>query len=325
MVDFRYHLVSIIAVFLALAVGIVLGATAIEGQLVDRLEGRVDAVTHDRDVLRDQNAELTDRSSDQTRYGKAVLPYAVGGRLVNERVVLVSTPGISAAVRNATVDALLAAGAIIAGRVQVTDAFVDPAQVPKLEEVLRQVVNSTAPGEGTAVQRAANQVAIAVSTPSRGEQAPTGPSAETERVLSLFDDAGLLSVDGDTPTRSSAVVVLVPPPAEEDEPGREERVRTLNELIGALGRQAPAVVAVSATGGAADGGVLASLRRDQNLSTDVSSVDHADTPAGQAAVVLAIVERLHAAFASEGSPPAAGHYGDGPGADKPLPEPADLS
>ena len=31
MIDFRYHLVSIVAVFLALAIGIVLGSTELEG------------------------------------------------------------------------------------------------------------------------------------------------------------------------------------------------------------------------------------------------------------------------------------------------------
>ena len=38
-VDFRYHLVSIIAVFLALALGIVVGTTALNGALLDSLKG----------------------------------------------------------------------------------------------------------------------------------------------------------------------------------------------------------------------------------------------------------------------------------------------
>ncbi|MFN2523414.1 MAG: copper transporter, partial [Mycobacteriales bacterium] len=36
-IDFRYHLVSIIAVFLALALGIVVGTTALNGGIVDTL------------------------------------------------------------------------------------------------------------------------------------------------------------------------------------------------------------------------------------------------------------------------------------------------
>ena len=40
MVDFRYHLVTIIAIFLALAVGIVVGTTALNGAILDDLRGR---------------------------------------------------------------------------------------------------------------------------------------------------------------------------------------------------------------------------------------------------------------------------------------------
>ena len=37
MIDFRYHLVSIVAVFLALAIGIVLGSTELQGHTIDAL------------------------------------------------------------------------------------------------------------------------------------------------------------------------------------------------------------------------------------------------------------------------------------------------
>ena len=37
MIDFRYHIVSIVSIFMALAVGIVLGAGPLEGELVAML------------------------------------------------------------------------------------------------------------------------------------------------------------------------------------------------------------------------------------------------------------------------------------------------
>ena len=48
MIDFRYHLVSIISVFLALAVGIVVGTTALNGVIVDDLRQRVDGLAADK-------------------------------------------------------------------------------------------------------------------------------------------------------------------------------------------------------------------------------------------------------------------------------------
>ena len=52
MIDFRYHLVSLISVFLALAVGIVLGAGIVQGPIGSSLQSQVDALRTDRDTLR---------------------------------------------------------------------------------------------------------------------------------------------------------------------------------------------------------------------------------------------------------------------------------
>jgi hypothetical protein len=325
MVDFRYHLVSIVAVFLALAVGIVLGTTFINGPLFETLNRKVDSLTSDRKTLRSNNDDLTKALADQSKFGKAVLPFAVGGRLANESVLVLSTADAPGDVRDATTHALEASGATVAGRVQLTKKFADPVQQEVLERVARDAANGGSTGEtGTPLQHAANQLAIALASPTRGQIPPPGPNDETKRVLALFKDNDFVKVDGEVPARASIVIVVSSGPAKEGTSGRDDEVRGVNEVIGALAKQASAVVAVTPTGGAAVGGVLSSLRRDDNLATRVSSVDNADTPSGQAAVVLAVVERLRAA-ATPGDRRPAGHYGDGPGADKPLPDPADVS
>ena len=58
MIDFRYHLVSIVAVFLALAIGIVLGSTELQGSTIDglrtvsnSLRSQLSAVSAERDGL----------------------------------------------------------------------------------------------------------------------------------------------------------------------------------------------------------------------------------------------------------------------------------
>ena len=52
MIDFRYHLVSIVSIFMALAVGIVLGAGPLKGQIGDTLSAEVTALRDDRAALR---------------------------------------------------------------------------------------------------------------------------------------------------------------------------------------------------------------------------------------------------------------------------------
>jgi hypothetical protein len=46
-IDFRYHLVSIVAVFLALAVGVVLGSAALNGPVVAGLRKSVSTLRHE--------------------------------------------------------------------------------------------------------------------------------------------------------------------------------------------------------------------------------------------------------------------------------------
>ena len=54
MIDFRYHLVSIVSIFLALAVGIVLGAGPLKGELGDTLNKEVAGLRQDKTDLNEQ-------------------------------------------------------------------------------------------------------------------------------------------------------------------------------------------------------------------------------------------------------------------------------
>ena len=53
MINFRYHVVSLTAVFLALAVGLVLGSTVLNGPMLDALENRVNNLGRDNRQLRE--------------------------------------------------------------------------------------------------------------------------------------------------------------------------------------------------------------------------------------------------------------------------------
>src|SRR5436190_15476674 len=90
MLDFRYHALSLVAVFLALAIGIVLGVTIGDSLLSDaekslrgNLHANVVSAREDASKARGQ-ASARDRMLDQ------LYPPLVGGRLDGERIALVS-------------------------------------------------------------------------------------------------------------------------------------------------------------------------------------------------------------------------------------------
>ena len=60
MINFRYHVVSLTAVFLALAIGLVVGTAALNGPVADSLEDQVNALSKDNSNLRDQVNQYRD-------------------------------------------------------------------------------------------------------------------------------------------------------------------------------------------------------------------------------------------------------------------------
>ena len=66
MINFRFHLVSLISVFLALTAGIVIGSTVVDPAVVDGLRNRIDAAEARADRISDDNAELRSRAGDLT-------------------------------------------------------------------------------------------------------------------------------------------------------------------------------------------------------------------------------------------------------------------
>src|ERR671921_798489 len=80
MVTFRFYLVSLVAVFLALAMGVVVGSTLIDRAIVDRLDRSVESVGDRLRPQQDENAELGEEAPGRLRdraWGRLVT--ALGG------------------------------------------------------------------------------------------------------------------------------------------------------------------------------------------------------------------------------------------------------
>jgi hypothetical protein len=310
MVDFRYHLVSIIAVFLALAVGIVLGTTTINPGVVSNLEGQVKRLTNDKDNANTKNDELQKKLDTDSQFAREVMPLAVTGRLAEQRVVIVSLPGAPNDVRDGVQRALQSAGATVSGRVRLQDKLVDPSQSEAVTSAAREASGALPPPVGSPVQQVATLLAEVLTTTDIDAPPSLSPTAEPSPIVAALVGADLLRVEGDAPTPVSTLVFVAPAPPQTLAADAEVRVKAVNEIVSALSRRARAVLATP-SGGGEPGGVLEALRRDPALSTDVSSVDNADQPAGQTALVFALVERLKGRF---------GHYGSGPGAESAIPD-----
>lgn len=311
MIDFRYHLVSIIAIFLALALGLVVGASALRGSVTSQLRGQAAQLSKENQSLRQQNRDADQVNTYSNQVAAAIAPQIVDGRLRDESVVFVEAPGADDQMRAKTADMVSRAGARISGFITLQDKYLDPGQLTTLGELVDQLKpNSLAfPAEATAYDRAALELASVLVTKQSSRSGQEDPAAG--QVLSGFQAAGFLNYSGKPANRATLAIVIAPAAASKDKDAEAEN-KALVSLPVALVAFGNGIVTAGNADAAADGGMIKAIRDNGKAAGHVSTVDTADIASGQVAAVLALNEAMQGR---------AGDYGTGSGADGPLPTP----
>ena len=298
MIDFRYHLVSIVAVFLALAIGIVLGSTELQGGTLDALQsasnslrGQLTAVSAQRDTYQAQ-------ATAAEQFLQTAEPTLLQDRLANKRVVLITEPGASGSVINGVKQAVGYAGATLTGQVALQPKFNDISGATQAS--LGAINGSIASGDNTTLtpgtdprtayqQQAAQLIATAILDKTQASQGLSATSAQT--LLSAYAQVGYLTVSGDPVNRATLAVVVVPetpPPGGQHDP--------VNQVLLAISQEfakagAATAVTGSTTGSAQPESSIAMLR-NSSTSAQVSTIDNADTTLGQISVGEALSSQL---------------------------------
>ncbi len=94
MITFRFYIVSVVAFFLALAVGVVLGS-ALDGRISDSLKDRLEKVESNLDSTVDLIDLKNDEIDQLNTYADASVPFAVEGRLEGTSTLIVAQSGIN--------------------------------------------------------------------------------------------------------------------------------------------------------------------------------------------------------------------------------------
>ena len=96
MIDFRYHLVSIVAVFLALAIGIVLGSTELQGPAFSLLDKTTSKLQNELGQVSNQRDTAQQQATEGEMYAQAVEPAVLHDLLTGHRLLIVTEPGARA-------------------------------------------------------------------------------------------------------------------------------------------------------------------------------------------------------------------------------------
>jgi hypothetical protein len=209
-IDFRYHLVSLISVFLALAVGIVLGAGPLRGNLGTQLTGQVEQLRSEKDELRVDNTELTRQNEEMSAYVTATAPRLVAGTLSGTRTAVVYDSDTIGTPVDSVQSLLTEAGAEAGPTVRLEPDLWDPAKedaradaLTDLREIAPSLVTQAEEATADASSNSdtlGHLVAVLVVDPQLSAD-------ERGSAWDALIGAGLVNVSGRTDVASNAVVV----------------------------------------------------------------------------------------------------------------------
>jgi hypothetical protein len=313
MINFRFHLVSLIAVFLAMGLGILVGSTVVDQAIVDRLDKENKDIEREADQRKAENDRLKDELARANAYMDESAAIAVSTRLDAVPVAVVAERGVDEDEVNDTVSLLRAAGADVPGVFWLNDKWTmnNAADVAALREALT-ISGNAATTRTRALTALASRLTEPPVTPIAGE-------APSDDVITQLHDAGFLDVDlaGDNvdlalfPNEGARALVIT---------GSHSQLRESDATLAVAhafdDSDAPTVVAEvfdDRDDDIADRGeAVAPVRADDVLADRVATLDDLELIQGRVTAVLALQDLANGVV---------GHYGYGSGATRSFPGP----
>ena len=283
MISFRYHIVSLVAVLLALAAGVALGG----GPLSELGRGGDEAA----DRAEERNVELTERLDQaavadvfQDEFAEQVSARVLARSLDRRPVVVISMPGYDEDALSSLSELVARAGGSVTATYEVQPRLVDADEKSLVDKLGSQVlkglddvgVSKSAP----TYERMGQLIGRAVGTTTDTGGPPGAPS---EDILSSLRGAEMLSVTGGGERKGSLVLVLLG--EEPSDPAQADNIYAGLAIGIASFTDGVAVLGTTAS---AEEGLLAALRDDVAFTANVSTADSAQSTAGRVAGVLAL-------------------------------------
>lgn len=308
MISLRYHVVSIAAAFLALAVGVVLGSTALSDALLSGLSDQKSELAERVTDLEAERNGLRARLADADAFAGSVGPSVVGGSLDQRSVVLVTTPRARDSDRAALTELIKKAGGSVTGEVRLTESFTDPARADQVRDIVTRLQPAgvrlpTETDPGTLAGALLGSVLLLDGDSAQPQSTPD----ERTAVLSGLAEGGFVK-PGAQVWPAQLAVVLTSGTAAGQSGG--DRATTLARFATQLDRAGAGTVLAGNADSARGSGAIGVARADTASSSVLSTVDNVNTSAGRVVTVLALREQL------EGG---AGGYGVAGNADAPAP------
>ena len=294
MVDFRYHIVSLVSVFLALSVGIILGAGPLQNSIGQALSGEVSNLRETNADLKVEADELRTRAEQQDQAFDALAPRLLEGSLKGRTIAIVRLPQVADETYDSVVDKIGMAGGSLGTVVAVNDVWTNSAQTAFRSAFADQLKSYVAEASDATETNAQLNGALNQLVRQGDEEANNSTVFE----LMTGADTPLLAAVGELGTRADAVIILSPDvveaepseskPVDADQVAQADyNVRTYADLANYLATKGPTVV-LGAENSEHD--VLTVMR---NADSAASTVDSITTVAAHINAVIATAQAIN--------------------------------
>lgn len=299
---FRHFVLSLAAVFVALAVGVVLGARVLTDPLAIGPDGLGQELQQER---ADDTAALTERLAAADEFDGAMAARIVADALRGKSVVVFRAPDADDGDVDALSRLVQSAGGTLTGTVALTPNFVDGDASEKLRSVVVSPIVPAGTQLSTALTDAGAQagdlLGIALLINRDPTIAPVDPAARDTVLAALRDTGFVVYPDNIGPADTAVVVTGGALPQDAGSEGA-----TVARFAAALAPHGSGVVLAGRDGSDTPVSAVGVTRADPALAGALTTVDDIGTAAGRITTVLALQSLLG------GAPPQ--KYGIGPGA-----------
>jgi hypothetical protein len=297
-ISLRYHIVSLVAVFLALALGIVVGSTVLREGTVSILRATSEQVRQSNESYRQENLSLKQEQARQQEFATTVLPDLVRGRLRDRHVVLLDTDKVDGGVRDQVTQVLGTAGAEVDGQVTFNAGRLALATQEDTQALGRLLPGANAADPGALRTELIRRVAERLGS---SDPLPTEDPDRRNDLLTTLDDGGFLAdlklapsvADGRVPFPAPGSVVVVLGPTDGAAlPPEAFLIPLANEVSLRVTGPVAGVEALAAGTTPGTTSWIMKLREDPLVTRRVSGIDDVDTAYGQLALVGALERGL---------------------------------
>lgn len=307
MISLRQHALSLAAVFLALAVGVVLGSGFLSDTLLSSLRDEKRDLNAQISGLNDQKNVLNEKLSAANNFDTQLAGRIVHDALGGKTVVVFRTPDAKDDDVAAVMKFIGQAGGTVTGTVSLTQEFVEANSAEKLQTVVNSSVLPAGQQLSTKLVDQGSQAGDLMGLALLANANPAVPAVDDiqrNTVLAALRDTGFITYQAtDHMGASNAALVVTGGSLPQDAGNKGVSVARFSA---ALAPHGSGTLLAGRDGSATGGAAVAVTRADAGMNSAVSTVDDVDAAPGRITAVLGLHDLLGGGHA--------GQYGTGHGA-----------